>query len=116
MAHLRQCLPAHLLDLLERLASLPAVTVAEPPAGIVPSAQPKSGPAPIGEQLPWLGLIVPWLKPVGQTTLNPTDVASDGPALVTVIVYPWLSPSPATTLARPSVAVTPRSVVGSPST
>ncbi len=55
----------------------------EPPAGIVPSAQLKSGPAPIGAQLPCDGLSAPWLKPLGQTALNPTVVASDGPALVT---------------------------------
>src|SRR5438128_2383484 len=82
--------------------------VALPPAAIVPRSQLKSGPAPIGPQDPWLGLIEPWLKPVGQPSPTVTLVASDGPPLETRSVSAR-AVVPAVTLARPSVKVTARS-------
>ena len=60
--------------------------MALPPAAIVPRLQVRSGPAPIGAQLPCDGLTVPWLKTAGQPRVTPTVVASDGPPLVTVTV------------------------------
>src|SRR5262249_12978574 len=82
------------------------VTVALPPAAIVPRSQVKSEPTPVGVQVPCDGVIVPWVKPLGQVSLSVVPVASDGPALLTVIVYVCVMPSPATTVERPSSLVT----------
>ena len=63
-------------------------------------------------QVPWLGETVPRLKPAGNVSVTLTAVASDGPALFTVIVYvpvDW----PATTLVTPSVLVIERSASAS---
>ena len=59
------------------------MTVAVPPAAIVPRSHVKLG---LPVQVPWLGETVPRLKPVGNVSVRVTAVASDGPALVTVIV------------------------------
>src|SRR5437016_899192 len=65
-------------------------------------------------QLPCDGAIGPSLKATGQLSPTLTPAASDGPLLVTVIVYWWTTPSPAVTVARPSLTLTARSAVGSP--
>ncbi len=63
------------------MTSLPA------PGAIVPSEQVKSGPPLTSVQVPWDVVIVPWTNPVvGQVSATPTERASEGPALWTVIV------------------------------
>src|SRR5437868_6699899 len=62
-------------------------------------------------QLPCDGVIGPSPKATGQLSPTLTADASEGPPLVTVIVYWWTTPSPAVTVARPSSIVTERSAV-----
>ncbi len=64
-----------------------------------------TGPA---VQVPWLGVTVPAVKPLGKVSVSVTAVASDGPALVTVMTYVPLD-TPAVTIVTPSVLVTARS-------
>ena len=73
--------------------------VAEEPDAIVPSEQVKFVTA---VQLPCDGVTVPCVNPAGQVSDTDTDVASEGPALETVIVYVPVE-DPAVTEATPSV-------------
>src|SRR5207248_3809502 len=82
-----------------------AVTVAEPPVAIVPSVHVKFVVLVVVSQVPCDGVTVPRLKPVGQLSLTLTDVASDGPALLTVIVYVCTVAAPVVTLDSPSLFV-----------
>ena len=59
------------------------VLTTEPPLAIVPREQVKSGPAPTLAQPAGS---VPRVNPVGQVSVKLTAWASDGPALLTVIV------------------------------
>jgi hypothetical protein len=79
-----------------------ALIVAEPPAAIVPREHVKLGPAP---HEPCEGVTVPWLNPAGHVSLTDTDCASEGPLLLTVIVYVWVVPAPAVTVVTPSLFV-----------
>ena len=75
---------------------------------IVPRVQVKLG---VPEQLPCDGVTVPRVNPAGHVSLRLTAVASDGPALLTVIVYVCVVGAPAITDATPSVFVTDRSAL-----
>ena len=81
------------------------VTVALPPETIVPSEQVKLG-LPVHE--PCEGVTVPRVNPAGHVSDKLTPVASDGPALVIVVVYVRTTPSPAVTVVAPSVLVMDR--------
>ena len=52
---------------------------------------------------------MPWLKPAGHASESATFCASEGPPLLTVIVYVRVMPSPAVTVVTPSDFVTDRS-------
>src|SRR5207244_3108261 len=60
-------------------------------------------------QVPWDGVVVPRVKPLGQVSVRLTPVASEGPAFVTVIVY--ARESPFITAVTPSVLVTDKSAL-----
>jgi hypothetical protein len=81
------------------------VTVALAPLASMPSEHVKLG---LPEQVPCEVVTVPRLKPAGQVSESETACASEGPALLTVIVYVRVIPSPAVTLVTPSVLVTDR--------
>jgi hypothetical protein len=59
-------------------------------------------------QVPCDGDTAPRVNPAGQVSLSDTACASDGPVLLTVIVYVRTTPSPATTVDTPSVLLTER--------
>jgi hypothetical protein len=73
---------------------------------MIPSEQLKLG---LPVQVPCEGVTEPWANPAGQVSLSDTACASDGPPLLTVIVYVRVTPSPAVTLVTPSVLLTDRS-------
>src|SRR6476646_1120194 len=75
---------------------------------MVPRSQLKLG---LPVQVPWLALMAPRLKPAGKVSVRVTAVASEGPALVTVMVYVTVV-EPATTVVSESVLVTARSATG----
>src|SRR5207253_6587047 len=76
-----------------------------PPLAIVPSEQLKSGPPATSEQPAGS---VPRVNPVGHVSAIETFCASEGPELLTVIVYVRVTPSPAVTVVTPSSFVTDR--------
>jgi hypothetical protein len=65
----------------------------------------KSGPEPTFEHPAGS---VPRVKPAGHVSVIDTFCASDGPALLAVIVYVRTTPSPAVTVVTPSSFVTVR--------
>ena len=80
-----------------------AVTVAEPPAAIAPRLQVKLG-EPL--QVPCDGVGAPvGVRPAGHASATFTETASEGPPLVTVIVYVCTVAAPAVTFDSPSLLV-----------
>jgi hypothetical protein len=72
---------------------------------MIPSEQLKLG---LPVQVPCDGFTVPRANPLGQVSPSDTACASDGPVLLTVIVYVRTTPSPAVTFVTPSVLLTER--------
>src|SRR5688500_1937190 len=78
---------------------------------MAPRAQVKSSGSDRVSQVPWSVVIVPRVKPAGQTSAKTTPVAVDGPSLVTTISYAYVTPSPAVTVICSSVFATEMSAL-----